>query len=139
MPRRHHRSLARRGHHEIETASEAEERYYREESQSRGGLFTPGGATAGGIFGDGPVVVQDHDAPAAHRTIAAMGAARGASTEDALRRELKQSRKLNERLLKLLEEKEHKQLSGRSRGRRRDEEEDLDDEDLDDDDFDDDD
>lgn len=132
-------SLARRRQGGITTADEELERYYREESTSRGGLFTPGGATAGGIFGDGPVVVQDHDAPSAHRAAAALGAVRAASgsSEDELRRELRASRKINQRLLKLLEQKEQKQLRGR-RARAEDLEDDLDEDDLDDEDLDDD-
>jgi len=135
MPRRP-KALSRRRRVDIQSADDELERYYREESSSRGGLFTVGGATAGGIFGDGPVIVQDHDAPSAHRHVAALGAARSGQDQD-LRRELKQANKINRLLLKRLEAAERKQLSGRGRSREDefdDAEEELDDDELDDDD-----
>lgn len=123
MAKRRSRAISPAG--DEETADEAKQRYYREESHAMGGVFSAGGATAGGIFGDGQILTQEHDGPALRRQVQALGS----PTEDALRKELAASRKLIRRLERRLEESDRRQLPGRSRGRLPEVDEDLDDED----------
>jgi hypothetical protein len=49
-----------------ETPAEALERWMDDEQADPEGVYGPGGATAGGIFGDGPIAMPDYD-PVAHR------------------------------------------------------------------------
>jgi hypothetical protein len=123
----------------VETANEALERYYREESSSMGGLFTPGGASAGGIFGDGQISTDQFDGAAAHRQLSAVRSAGMGS----VKRQLAASQRREAQLLKRIEKLEQRQLGpGKKRGRRDQDEEDDDLDELDDefeDDFDDDD
>jgi len=51
-----------------ETPEEAKERWYRQEANDPQGLFA-GGATAGGVFGDGPISTDLNDPGAQARTI----------------------------------------------------------------------
>lgn len=53
---------------EEETPQQAKERWIREEFSDPNGLFH-GGATSGGVFGDGPIVLEDYDPGAYQRNL----------------------------------------------------------------------
>lgn len=66
----HQRGVQMYGH---ETPTQAYERWMDQEQADPEGMYGPGGATAGGIFGDGAVTMPDYDASAQRRTEAAQG------------------------------------------------------------------
>jgi hypothetical protein len=68
----HERGVEMYGH---ETASEAYQRWLSQEQSDPEGVYGPGGGTAGGIFGDGPVHMSDYDPAARRRTESAQGGA----------------------------------------------------------------
>jgi hypothetical protein len=61
-----------------ETSAEAYERWLDQEQRDFEGAYGPGGSTAGGIFGEGAVVLSDYDPHAHQRTESRLlAAARG--------------------------------------------------------------
>lgn len=66
----HERGVRMYGH---ETAVQAYERWMEQEQSDPEGVYGPGGGTAGGIFGDGPVHMPDYDPSARRRTESAQG------------------------------------------------------------------
>lgn len=111
-----HLSRERIAMYENESAAEARERWYAEESMDDGGVLSPGGMTAGGIFGDGVVATEGYDPSSQMRYERRAGAAMQLKTLEVLnemRRELAASRETTQRLLA---ERERARLPGR-RGR----------------------
>ena len=56
-----HLSRERIEMYENESAAEARERWFAEESMMDGGVLSPGGMSAGGIFGDGVIATEGYD------------------------------------------------------------------------------
>lgn len=56
-----------------ETPGQAHARWLDQERHDAEGVYGPGGGTAGGIFGEGPVHMADYDPSAQRRTEAAQG------------------------------------------------------------------
>lgn len=56
-----------------ESPAEAYERWMDQEQEDPEGIYGPGGGSAGGIFGEGPVHMPDYDPAARRRTEAAQG------------------------------------------------------------------
>jgi hypothetical protein len=63
IPKGHERGVAMYGH---ESKREAYTRWLEQEQADPEGIYGPGGATAGGIFGNAPIAMPDYD-PSAHR------------------------------------------------------------------------
>lgn len=100
-----------------ETVEEARERWTQQEIEDPDGVLGMGGATAGGIFGDGAIATDRYDPAARGRAAPIVGAKTQLATLEVLRElqaELRESREEN-RLLR--EERERGRL-GPSRGRR---------------------
>lgn len=100
-----------------ETPAQAKARWLEQERNDPQGVYSPGGATPGGIFGMGAIPMDDYDAPAVGRTMGAVGQAQQLKLQAQLLQELQEMRAERQQLAG---ERERKQLDdGRGNNRRR--------------------
>ena len=98
-----------------ESPADAERRWKEQERLDPQGVYSPGGASTGGIFGSGAVPMEDYDPEAVNRSVAAVAQVQNAQVSAELLRELREMREERRQLQQPL----RRQLdSGRGDGRR---------------------
>lgn len=104
-----------------ETAAEAKRRWIEQEKQDPQGIYSLGGSSAAGIFGNSPIVTEDYDPEAVARSISGHAQLETLRVQREMLQELQESRRerqLSTEHQRQLEERRARQLD-EGRGARR--------------------